>query len=109
MARWFATLALLFDSPSGNLGGHLAGQGPFPRVSIPNTADIHLSQDLGRFVAGLTTLATVHATDPTGLVKPGSWYGASAAPFTQPFYDAVYASIQAVVPGHPHTGVAAAP
>ena len=69
--------------------------------------DIHLSNDLGRFVAGLTTFATLYATDPAGLVKPERWYGTSATPFTPAFYDAVRAAIWTVIAGHPHTGVAA--
>ncbi len=79
--------------------------------------DIHLSNDLGRFVAGLTVFATLYATMPDsagsgvpgGITKPEQWYGASATPFTPAFYTAVYASIRTVVPGHPHTGVAATP
>ncbi len=69
--------------------------------------DVHLTHDLGRFVAGLTTYATLYASDPVGLVKPEQWYGASAAPFTPAFYAAVRAAIWTVVAGHEHTGVAA--
>ncbi|MDF1699780.1 MAG: hypothetical protein P1V36_01280 [Planctomycetota bacterium] len=71
--------------------------------------DIHLSYDLGRFVAGLTTYATLFATDPTGIAKPERWYGASAAPFTTAFHAAVNAAVWSVVSAHPHSGVTATP
>lgn len=71
--------------------------------------DIHLTHDLGRFVAGLTTYATLHATDPTGIVKPERWYGASPTPFTQAFYDAAYAAVWSVVSTHPYAGIVAGP
>ncbi len=66
---------------------------------------IHLSHDLGRFVAALTTYATLYATDPTGIIKPESWYGTTAAAYSPEFYMTVYESVWSVVSGHEFTGV----
>lgn len=66
--------------------------------------DIHLSYDLGRFVAGVTTYATIHARDPRGLMKPAGWYGGSTG-FTPAFLEAVHTCVWDVVSRHPYSGV----
>ena len=56
----------------------------------------HLTHDLGRYVAGVTTYSTLYGEDPSGLAKPSGFY-ASAASFNAPFYDLVHSTAWDVV------------
>lgn len=78
---------------------------------IPGLSDIrdlyrddkHLSLDLGRYVAGVTTLATLFDTDPTGMTKPEDFYGDGAA-FTPDFYSVVHSTVWDVVSANQYNG-----
>ena len=63
--------------------------------------DIHVSYDFGRYVASVTTVATLFETPPQGLVSPADFFGGGAA-FTNDLYDALHDAIWDVVASHPH-------
>lgn len=65
---------------------------------------VHLTVDLGRYVAGATTFAVIHDANPDGLHKPESVYGNDKA-FSPPMYKAIHSAIWDVVTSDPFTGV----
>ncbi len=107
-----ATGAAVYVIPVGEvlyeLDGRLrAGQVPgLTGIADLYRDDTHLALDTGRFVAGLTVFSTLYAQDPSGIVKPEQYYGASDLPFTAELYAAVYGAVWTVVSTHPATGVA---
>ena len=67
--------------------------------------EVHLGLDIGRFVAGLTKFATMHAQPPHGIIKPAAYYGASSAVFSADVYSVVYDAVWEVVSADIHTGL----
>jgi len=57
---------------------------------------IHLTTDIGRYTAGITTFATIYGIDPAGSVKPEGFYGNDSA-FTPALYDAIHAAVWDVI------------
>ena len=67
--------------------------------------DIHLTHDVGRFVAAVTTVATLYARDPRDIVKPVSYYGSDPSIFTPELYDVIHDVVWMAVSEHPYTGI----
>ena len=66
--------------------------------------DLLSAPGIGRYIASLTTYATIFGEDPTGLNKPAIYFG-SEEPFTPEYYDVVHSTIWDVVSTHHFTGV----
>ncbi len=56
----------------------------------------HLTYDLGRYIAGVTTYATLYGEDPAGLTRPWGHYD-SAANFSPAFYGLVHKTVWEVI------------
>jgi len=65
--------------------------------------NIHLTLDLGRYAAGITTFATMYGIDPAGSTKPDGFYGNGTA-FTPALYDAIQDAVWDVISGDPYAG-----
>jgi len=69
---------------------------------------LHLTVDLGRYTAGLTTFATLFETDPTGSTKPAGFYGEDSA-FSPAIYSAIQGAVWDVVSANPYSGALFSP
>jgi len=78
---------------------------------IPGFTDItqfyrdttHLTFDLGRYTAGITTFATLFDTNPTGSTKPAGFYGSDSA-FSPALYSAIQDAVWDVVSANAYGG-----
>jgi len=78
-----------------------AGQVPgFTTLNQLYRDDIHLTFDVGRYVAGITTFATMYGIDPAGSTKPNGFYGSDSA-FSPELYEAVHAAVWDVISANP--------
>ena len=72
---------------------------------------VHLSNDVGRFVAATTTFATLFREDPTGLERPAGFYPYPSGPsaITDELRIFLQEIVWEVVSQHPDSGVDARP
>jgi hypothetical protein len=66
--------------------------------------NVHMTRDVGRYLAGVTAFATLYGEDPTGLTKPVGFYGQEDA-FSPELYAALHGTVWDVVNGHEYSGV----
>ncbi|MDC0936357.1 hypothetical protein OAS39_08720 [Pirellulales bacterium] len=64
----------------------------------------HLDTSVGRFIAGVTTYATLFQADPFGVTKPDGFYG-DENDFTPELYDAIHEAVRRVVVRHAFANV----
>lgn len=65
---------------------------------------LHLRIDIGRYIASVTTFATLFNTDPGPLTRPQGFF-ASDERFSPEFYNIVHQAVREVVSQHPLTDV----
>ena len=61
---------------------------------------IHASYSVGRYVAGVTTYATLFKEDPAGLTAPDGFYTSDSALFTPELYAGIHETVWQVVREH---------
>ena len=105
------TTAQVFMIPVGEVLYELdkklqAGEVPgYTSIEQMYRDDYHLTLDIGRFIAGITTFATIYGSDPTGIVQPENYYGERGTQFTPELYSAIYSTVCDVVSNSPYTGL----
>lgn len=66
---------------------------------------VHMSLDVGRYVASATTFATILNESPIGLSKPEGFFQESSPPLSSEFFTVVNRIIRDVLNSDPDTGV----
>ncbi len=79
-----------------------AGQVPgFTDIGQFYRDDLHLTLDVGRYTAGVTTFATMYGIDPAGSTKPDGFYDDDSA-FSPALYAAIHDAVWDVISANPY-------